>query len=81
MTDGGARLAAERSEVERSGAKPRGCGLGRRNTDSGIFKKNKNLNFLFDMPKKNIIMQCIKFFLWQTKRKLMNQWLARFSHH
>ena len=28
---GGASLAAERSEVERSGAKPRGRGRGRRN--------------------------------------------------
>ena len=32
----GARLAAERSEGERSGAKPRGRGLGRRNTNKSI---------------------------------------------
>ena len=37
----GARLAAERSEEERSGAKRRGRGLGQRNT-----KKNKNLSLL-----------------------------------
>ena len=38
----GARLAAERSEEERSGAKRRGRGLGQRN----IKKKNKNLSLL-----------------------------------
>ena len=33
---GGAGLAAERSEEERSGAKPRGRGLGQRNTNKSI---------------------------------------------
>ena len=33
LRQGGAHLADERSEVERSGAKPRGRGLGRRNID------------------------------------------------
>ena len=35
LRQGGASLATERSEEERSGAKPRGRGLGQRNT--GIY--------------------------------------------
>ena len=72
----GARLAAERSEGERSGAKRRGRGLGRRNTNflfcKGIYFFIKNLQittvFLTIYPdklcEKEAALHTLLFFLF-----------------